>query len=665
MKKLILLLELALLLVWCSLPGADAGFWKPKSTNGASSVGLGGDVDSSSGSSGISSSSSSSVARVKVGSNSKHRTAASNIFGDGDSTGESTTDTKNSVLSLPVLHNLKYTVPYSFEECVEDLRQILTTLLTDVGSFGTTSKEKHAKAEAKADAKARAKAKAGGRFDYRLSDFASQAIELCSPESHDTLFDNLQSEIGSGRYPQTCVVLVNSAQGKQAVAADPETDCFELLIRIEQQLKNKHLLKEKLLSTTEDRLKAVPKQARLQSNRSPSLVQVGEARKANQMGNRVEKSRTLLTSSGRLIKEADSEMDVGFATITLLKTLFRVTNKPTTIHSTVTKTEVSKSLGTVTTTKTQTSVSTSTTLVKSVASVTDLLVEVTVTTETVGKKTLMQWETFTTTKTVNRPYMLTDLPILKQDVPLVEAEYIPGRRTLTMETTMTTLMTTTSRLMLVSRICHAVTRFGITCPTIPASSSSKTSSSSSKSEVSKTTTTTTTTDITTSTSCTITTKTKTTAKTTTKTMTATRWEEKEPCDDDEHPDYPHHHPVPPKNEDDCDDDDFDDDDDCDDDDYYYFQDSHDFVEKYAVELALPMANTKPKRPRITSEYNNTKIVAASLDPDYDDLGQNNSHFRQFKNYSGSYKSVENKSAHFLSSLFLNALFALLILVIIV
>lgn len=653
MKKIILLIELVLLLVWCSASGASAGFWKTKSTQETNSVELGRDLGGSSGSSSINSRGSGRGARARVSSISKHRTAASTLFGDGGSTVGSTIETGSSVLSLPVLHNLKYTVPYSFEECVEDLRQILTTLLADVSHLG------------KAEAKAKVEAKTEGKFDYQLSEFATQAIELCSSESHDTIFDNLQSELESGKYPQTCVVVVDLAQAQQPVAADPETDCFELLIRIEQQLKNKSLFKEKLLSTEKDRLKAVPKQARLQNNRSPAHVQVEEVEKENQVGHQVGKGTTLLTSSGHRTSGAETEANLGYATTTLLKTLFRVTSKPTFIHSTVTKTEVSKSIDIVTTTKRPISVSTSTTFVKNIASVTDLLVEGSMTTETVGKQSPMQWETVGTTKTVSHPYLQTDLPILKQDYPEVKAEYIPGRRTLTLQTTMTTLITTTSRLMLVSRICHAVTRFGITCPTIPAPTTSKSSSSSGKSGVSHATTTITTTDTTTSTSSTITTKTKTktTAKTTTKTLTTTKWEKKEPCDEDDHPDYPHHHPLPPKDDDDddCDDDYYDDYYD-DDDDYYYFQNSHDFVEKYAVELALPKANTTPKHPRMNSVYNNTEIKAASLD--YDDAFSQNGNFSQFRNYSETYESVENNSAHFLSSLFLNALFALVILVII-
>lgn len=650
MNKFILLLELALLLVWCSLPGASAGFWKPNSTQGTNSVELGRDVGGSSGSRSINSRGSGGGARARVSSISKHRTAASTVLGDEGSTGGSTIERESSVLSLPVLHNLKYTVPYSFEECVEDLRQILTTLLADVSDLG------------KAEAKAKVEAKTDGKFDYRLSEFATQAIELCSSESHDTILDNLQSELGSGKYPQTCVVVVDLAQAKQPVATDLETDCFELLVRIEKQLKNKYLFKEKLLSTEKDRLKAVPKQARLQNNRSPPLVR--GVKKANRVGHQQGKGATLLIFNGHQTRGAETETDLGYATTTLLKALFGVTNNPTVIHSTVTKTESSKSLGTVTTTRRQTNVSTSTTLVKSIASMTDLLVKDSMTTETAGKQSSMQWETVTTTKAVPHPYFETDLPILKQDYPQVEAEYIPGRRTLTIETTMTTLITTTSRLMLVSRICHAVTRFGITCPTIPIPTTSKSSSSSNKSGVSHTTTTITATDTTTSTSSTITTKTKTktTAQTTTKTMTATKWEEKEPCDDDDHSDYPHHHPLPPKDDDDhdCDDDYYDDYYD-DDDDYYYFQDRHDFVEKYAVELALPKANTI-SHPHMNSVYNNTKIKAASLDSD--DAFSQNGNFSQFRNYSETYESVENKSAHFLSSLFLNALFALLILVII-
>lgn len=646
-----------MLLLCCSMSVVNAGLWNSKPASGTTSI------------------SSNTDANLIGKEGSKNSGSRDTISPDEEGS------INRNAMSFPILHNLKYTVPYSFEECVGDLKHILSMLL------GDTDLEIH-DANNKESCKAKEKTKdrsnyANGKFEYKLGEFASQAIELCSPESYNTIFDNLQNELSSGKYPKNCLLVLDSPGTKKKATVDPNIDCFQLMIRIEQQLKNRNLLKEKLMAKNGSKVKADPKQVRLQNIQGPSLPK-NERLKEGDNFNNDGVDRLFLSS----YRQSDEEFvnQGGKPTSTesadLINTIHKTTIKPMVVRSTVTKTEIGKSIGTVTTTKIETTVAYSTNSVKKVTPVTNLQLEASVSTQPVGKKTFYRKEAVTKTETEKNPYM-TNYPASENGKgnELIHAEYFPGRRRATIETVIETTITSTiitaSQLRLVSKICRVVGRFGISCPPSPSAPSAgatktttttKTETTLTTSTSSETkTTTTTSTNIKTKTSTTISTNTKTktttttstsaktkttiTTSTTTETTSTTKTKTKSyetDCDDD-HPDYPHQHPLPPVDDEDCDED-------VDDDDFYYFKDSHDYVEKYAMKQDISNGVVTSNYHPAESRFNSTSLK----NTDHSSLNHNGS-FNQFGNRSSTYESMENNSTQLLSSILLSAFLTLMVL----
>ena len=438
---------------------------------------------------------------------------------------------------LPVIPmSMKYSIPYTFTECVEDLKSIITTLLNDIANNKNNNNYNNNNVN---------NVNNDNNFlEYTIDSFSKQVIELCSPDSYNSIYDEFKLEFNSGKYPKVCKIKLesNSLEKSPEISDNLSSnsnnnnnnnykhidiisdDCFQLVLQIDQRIKNRKLLKGKLLSNnnngnngkSSNERKAVNKnklKTGFENNIGNNINNNDNNMQNNDniLNNRLSNFRNLKNvyndndnNNFELLAKKDNnkkqdnnkknknpyktktetktsitiqtETELSIQTTTVQKTLFKATNKPTLIHDFITTTELIKETETKTEIDKLTTTIYQNRIISSTTTVTDILIDVSISTTSIARKTIVENKFITSTTidftTIFKDKFITSLP---SDLSFKANAIINGNGNsniikakdfpIFVETLFTKTETVTNNnFAIVSRVCDAVTRVGLNCP---------------------------------------------------------------------------------------------------------------------------------------------------------------------------------------------------------
>jgi hypothetical protein len=398
-------------------------------------------------------------------------------------------------------------LPYTFTECVDDLKIIVTALLQDLNHSTGFEALLGGKVNSRSNknkqlSKPSSREKGSEDFfiqsikkstvhnslhvlEYTIESFTKQVVELCSPMDYNQVTDEFLKELTNGKYSEICYI--NLADNHISGTYD-DNECFLTVIAVYQRIKNRSLLKNKLLSSSntkskddkhskKDRNSSTARNKHLTINEKLAILKsrrLGDAAQKDNVGMLAKKNNT--NNKGVNIKTlTKTETDLRVSTATVPKTVYRVTNRPSLIQDTITTVITTRLTDTTTETKLLTSTILRENTILKTTTFTDVILDVYVSTKVVAKKTIVENRTLLKVITKESEVVRqTTITVAPPDV-MVNAAYDSSTRTIEigadvthnalLDVTTVTQTVNPLNLNVFSRICGLASRAGLPCPT--------------------------------------------------------------------------------------------------------------------------------------------------------------------------------------------------------